>query len=59
MIEFMKVHGMAIKELNRELMDGSKILAEWEGVFESDGRVYFLECKHKMTDVSTPVSHLC
>jgi len=59
MIDFMKVHGMAIKELDREIKDGNKIIAEWEGIFESDGRVCFLECKHKVTNVSTSISHLC
>jgi hypothetical protein len=45
-----------IESLNR---DGSRVVAEWEGIFEVDGRVFFLECKHKVTNVSTSLSHLC
>ena len=61
MITFMKNMGIAFKELDRVIMDGEKVVAEWEGVFEvNDGHgVFFLECKHRMTAVSTSLSHLC
>ena len=59
MIDFMKDQGMAFKELGRVIKDGNRTVAEWEGIFEVDGRVFFLECKHKVTNVSPFVSHLC
>ena len=59
MIDYMKEQGMAFKELDRIIRDGSRVVAEWEGIFEVDGRVFFLECKHKVTNVSTSLSHLC
>ena len=61
MITFMTNMGIAFKELDRVIMDGEKVVAEWEGVFEvNDGHgVFFLECKHRMTAVSTSLSHLC
>jgi hypothetical protein len=58
MIDFMKEQGMAFKELDRMIRDGSRVVAEWEGIFEVDGRVFFLECKHKVTNVSTSLSTL-
>jgi hypothetical protein len=61
MITFMNNEGMAFNELDRVIKDGEKVIAEWEGVFEVDDgqRVYFLECKHRVTAVSTSLSHLC
>ena len=60
MIDFMKDAGMAFKELDRIIKDGERVVAEWEGVFEVDGHgVFFLECKHKVTEVSTSLSHSC
>jgi hypothetical protein len=60
MITFMNNAGMAFNELDRVIKDGERVVAEWEGVFEVDGQgVYFLECKHRVTAVSTSLSHLC
>jgi hypothetical protein len=61
MITFMQNAGTAFKELDRVIKDGEKVVAEWEGVFDiDDGHgVYFLECKHRVTAVSTSLSHLC
>ena len=61
MITFMNNVGMAFNELDRVIKDGDRTVAEWEAVFEvDDGKgVYFLECKHRMTAVSTSLSHLC
>jgi hypothetical protein len=59
MIDFMKKQGMAFKELDRSFKDGKRVVVEWEGIFEVDGRVFFLECKHKVTNVSSSLSHLC
>ena len=61
MITFMNNAGMAFNELDRVIKDGDRIVAEWEAVFEDDdGKgVYFLECKHRVTAVSTSLSHLC
>jgi len=52
--------GMAFKELDRIITDGERVVAEWEAVFEVDGHgVFFLECKHKVTEVSTSLSYSC
>jgi len=59
MIDFMKEQGMAFKELDRIIRDGSRVVAEWEGIFEVGERVFFLECKYKVTNVATSLSHLC
>jgi hypothetical protein len=61
MITFMNNEGMAFNELDRVIKDGEKVVAEWEGVFEVDDgqRVYFLDCKHRVTAVSTSLSHIC
>jgi hypothetical protein len=59
MLDFMKEQGMAFKELDRIIKDGSRVVAEWESIFEVDGQVFFLECKHKVTNVSISFSHLC
>jgi hypothetical protein len=60
MITFMDGAGIAYNELTRVVKDGVRVVAEWEGIFEvDDGRVFFLECKHKMTAVFTSISHLC
>jgi hypothetical protein len=61
MITFMNNAGMAFNEIDRVIKDGANVVAEWEGVFEvDDGKgVYFLECKHRVTAVSTSLSHLC
>ena len=61
LITYMNQEGIAFNELNRVIQDGDRVVAEWEGVFEVDGgqHLYFLECKHKMTAVSTSLSDLC
>jgi hypothetical protein len=61
MITSMNNAGMVFNELTRVIKDRERVVAEWEGVFEVDDgqRVYFLECKHKMTGVFTSLSHLC
>ena len=53
--------GIAFNELDRVFKDGDRVVADWEGVFEIDGgqQLYFLECMHKMTAVSTSLSQLC
>jgi hypothetical protein len=58
---YMNKEGIAFNELNRVIKDSDRVVAEWEGVFEVDGvqSLYFLECKHKMTAVSTSLSQLC
>ena len=59
MFNFIKGQGMAFKELNRVIRVGKRIVAEWEGIFEVDGQVFFVECQHKVTNVSASISHLC
>jgi hypothetical protein len=61
LMTYMNKEGIAFKELNRVIKEGDKVVAKWEGVFEIDGgqRLYFLECKHKMSAVSTSLSQLC
>ena len=60
MLHFMNDAGMAFKELDRIIKDGERVVAEWEAVFEVDGHgVFFLECKHKVTEVSTSLSYSC
>ena len=61
MITTMNKTGMMFNELDRVVKDGERVVAEWEGVFEVNNgqRVYFLECKHRMTAVFTSLSHLC
>jgi hypothetical protein len=56
----MNKEGIAFNEIDRVIKDNDRVVAEWEGVFEVDGgqHLYFLECKHKMTAVSTSLSHL-
>jgi len=57
MINYLNNSGFPFHELDRIIKDGDNDVAEWEGVFEFDNRVYFLECKHRVTAVSTPLSH--
>jgi hypothetical protein len=61
LITYMKKEGFSFKELDRVIEDGKNVVAEWEGLFEIDDgqHLYFLECKHKMTAVSTSLSRLC
>jgi hypothetical protein len=60
MLHFMNDAGMAFKELDRVIKDGERVVAEWEAVFDVDGHgVFFLECKHKVTEVSTSLSYSC
>jgi len=60
MLRFMNDAGMTYKELDRIIKDGERLVAEWEAVFEVDGHgVFFLECKHKVTEVSTSLSCSC
>jgi hypothetical protein len=61
LVTYMAKEGIEFTELNRVIKDKDNLVAEWEGVFEiEDGReVYFLECKHRMTAVSTSLSQLC
>jgi hypothetical protein len=54
MLRFIKRTGIAFKELDRIIKDGERVVAEWEAVFDVDGHgVFFLECKHRVTEVST------
>jgi hypothetical protein len=58
MLHFMNDAGMVFKELDRIIKDGERVIAEWEAVFEVDGHgVFFLECRHKMIEVSTSLSY--
>ena len=52
---------IAFNEPARVIKVNVKKVAEWDGVFEVDGgqHLYFLNCKHKTTVVSTSVSWLC
>jgi hypothetical protein len=61
LITYMNKEGITFNELNRVIKDSDKVVDEWEGMFEIDGgqHLYFLECKHKMTAVSTSLSQLC
>ena len=60
MLYFMNDSGMAFKKLDRIVKDGETVVAEWEAVFEVDGHgVFFLECNHRVTEVSTSLSYSC
>lgn len=54
MIDYLNNSGLEFHELDRVIKDGDTSVAEWEGVFELDNRVYFLECKHRITAVHSP-----
>ena len=51
MIDYLNNSGLEFHELDRVIKDGDTSVAEWEGVFELDNHVYFLECKHRVTAV--------
>jgi len=61
LIAYMNKEVIAFNEPARVIKVNVKKVAEWDGVFEVDGgqHLYFLNCKHKTTVVSTSVSWLC
>lgn len=55
MVNYLSSGGIGYSELSRKIKVGDREVAEWEGVFELEGNsVYFLECKHTVTDVQNP-----
>ena len=54
LISYLHRRNIVFKELDREMKRDGQTVCEWEGVFRlATGELIFLECKHRMTMVST------
>jgi len=55
MMKYLSSAGIGYSQLSRTIKAGDRQVAEWEGAFELEGHaVYFLECKHTVTNVQNP-----
>jgi len=52
LIEHIRDKGLDYQEMDRVIGSGSDTVAEWEGIFEVGGDVWFLECKNTITSIS-------
>ena len=59
LIRYLGETGMKYHEIARVIKNGNDVVAEWEGIFEIDGGVWFLECKNTINEVNITLSDLC
>lgn len=55
LIRYLDEQRLSFRELDRVIKVDGNIIAEWEGVFELESGIWFLECKHCVSTVFYPI----